>query len=169
MFLLRSTKLRKKLLNYAFTHTEASYYVRELANLISEDPGNLSRELAALEREGLFTSSRKGNLKFYALNTSYPLFKELKDIIFKTGGVEGSLRELVKEFDGIKRAFIYGSYAANREKESSDIDLFIVGSIIENEWIIELNKVGQKLNREINYVYYGEDEFKRKIKEKGGM
>jgi len=143
--------------------------VRELANLISEDAGNLSRELAALEKEGLFTSSKKGNLKFYSLNKSYPLFDELKSIIFKTGGVEGSLRELANSFNGIKTAFIYGSYASKKEKESSDIDLFIVGAINENEWITALNKTGRKLNREINYVYYGEDEFNRKKKEKGGF
>ena len=169
MFLLRSTKLRKRLLNYAFTHTDEKFYVRELACLISEDPGNLSRELSALEKEGLFESSRKGNLKFYSINKTYPLFKELKDIIFKTGGVEGSLRELVLGVTGIKTAFIYGSYARQQEKESSDIDLCIIGKINENEWIAELNKVEKKLNREINYAYYGEAEFKEKVKEKGGF
>ena len=44
MSVLLSTKLRKKLLTYSFTHPDENYYVREL-RLIEEDPGNLSREL----------------------------------------------------------------------------------------------------------------------------
>jgi predicted nucleotidyltransferase len=66
-------------------------------------------------------------------------------------------------------AFIYGSYATSREKEASDIDVFVVGDIVENKWIEELNKLEGKLNREINYVYYDPVEFKQKIKKAGGF
>jgi predicted nucleotidyltransferase len=140
-----------------------------MAGIIAEDPGNLSRELVSLEREGLFNSSKKGSLKIFSLNKSYPLFRELKDMIFKTEGVEGSLREIVNNFRGIEMAFIYGSYATSREKEASDIDVFVVGDIVENKWIEELNKLEGKLNREINYVYYDPVEFKQKIKKAGGF
>jgi len=43
MALLLNTKLRRKLLTYSFTHPDENYYVRELASLIDEDAGNLSR------------------------------------------------------------------------------------------------------------------------------
>jgi predicted transcriptional regulator with HTH domain len=84
MFLLLSSKLRRKLLTYSFTHPGENYYVRELSRLINEDPGNLSRELKKLEDEGLYISAVKGRVKFFSLNKRYPLFKELKKIIFKT-------------------------------------------------------------------------------------
>lgn len=167
MFMFRATRLRKKLLTYSFTHTDAEYYVRELAGYINEDPGNLSRELSALEKEGLYHSSKKGSLKIFSVNKNYPLFNELKEMIFKTEGVEGSLRELVHSFNGIEIAFIYGSYARGTEKESSDIDLFIVGNIVENTWVAALNELERKLNREINYVYYDPVEFKQKQKQVG--
>ena len=54
MLLFLKTKLRKKLLAHAFTHPDRKFYVRELAELIKEDPGNLSRELRKLEEEGLY-------------------------------------------------------------------------------------------------------------------
>ena len=77
------SKLRSKLLSYFFTNPEKSLYVRELGIILNEDPGNLSRELCKLEREGVFISSTKGSVKFYSLNKKYPLFNDLKNIIFK--------------------------------------------------------------------------------------
>src|SRR4030043_2053433 len=92
MSVLLNTKLRKKLLTYSFTHPDEDYYVRELSSLIQEDPGNLSRELRILEEEGLYTSVTRGRVKLYSLNKKYPLFRELKKIIFKTEVWEGAPR-----------------------------------------------------------------------------
>src|SRR3990172_2930410 len=117
MFLLLNSKLRRKLLTYSFTHPDENYYVRELSHLINEDPGNLSRELKRLEDEGLYTSMIKGRVKFFSLNKRYPLYKELKTIMFKTEGVQGSLKDLVRRYEGITLAFLYGSYAKNRERK----------------------------------------------------
>jgi predicted nucleotidyltransferase len=165
MTILFKTKLRKKLLTYTFTHPNEHFYVRELAGLIDEDAGNLSRELRELEKEGLFDSFSKGNVKFYSLNRAYPLFPELKQIVFKTEGVEGSLRALVYKYEGISLAFIYGSYAKNKENKTSDIDLAIVGDIPRNEFTRQIRELELKLNREINFTSYREEEF---IKERKG-
>lgn len=169
MLSLLKSKLRKKLLTYSFTHPDEKYYVRELAMLINEDAGNLSRELRKLEEEGLYLSSQKGREKFYTLNKNYPLFKELKKIIFKTEGIEGSLRSLVEKFNGISIACIYGSYAKNKEKKDSDIDLIIVGKFNQDEFIREINKLESKLNREINCNFYTPTEFDRERKKEGGF
>ncbi len=85
MSVLLRTKLRRKLFSYSFTHPNETHYVRELAMLINEDAGNLSRELRKLEGDGLYHSLSRGKLKFYSLNKDYPLFKELKKIILETG------------------------------------------------------------------------------------
>jgi len=167
--LLLNTKLRKKLLTYSFTHFDENYYVRELAGLINEDPGNLSRELRKLEEEGLYTSFSKGGLKYFSLNKNYPLFDELKKIIFKTEGVEGSLKELVSKYQNIVLAFMYGSYTKNREKRSSDIDLIVVGKIPQDKFTGDIHNLESKLNREINFTFYSEEEFKKERKKEGGF
>jgi predicted transcriptional regulator with HTH domain len=84
MSVLLGTKLRKNLLAYSFNHPDESYYVRELSGLIQEDPGNLSRELRKLEEEGIYRSTTRGNVKFYSLNKSYPLFREVKKIVLNS-------------------------------------------------------------------------------------
>src|SRR4030043_1022494 len=150
MTILMNTKLRRKLLTYSLTHPDENYYVRELSNLINEDPGNLSRELKRLEDEGLYTSMIKGRTKFFSLNKRYPLFKELKKIIFKTEGVQGSLKEAVSRFKGISLAFIYGSYAKDKEKKASDIDMVVVGRSPLDKFTHDIRHLESKLNREIN-------------------
>lgn len=169
MSVLLNTRLRKKLLAYSFTHSDENYYVRELSIFIDEDPGNLSRELRKLEEEGLYTSFVKGNVKFYSLNKRYPLFKELKAIIFKTEGVEGSLKEAVLKHKGIVLAFIYGSYAKSKEKKTSDIDLVVVGRFTRDRFTKDIRNLEERLNREINFTVYTEDEFERERRKEGGF
>ncbi len=169
MFLLLNSKLRRKLLTYSFTHPDENYYVRELSQIINEDPGNLSRELKRLEGEGLYTSVTKGRVKFLSLNKRYPLFKELKKIIFKTEGVQGSLKDLVQKYEGIKSAFLYGSFAKNGGKKTSDIDLVVVGEFPRNSFTRDVRQLESKLNREINFTPYAENEFAKERKKEGGF
>ena len=169
MFLLLKTKLRRKLLTYSFTHPDENYYVRELASFIDEDVGNLSRELRRLEEEGLYHSFTRGRTKFYSLNKDYPLFKELKRIIFKTEGVEGSLKNLISKYKGISLAFIYGSFAKNKEKKMSDIDLILVGAFPQDEFTRQIRGLESKLNREINFTSYGKEEFDKERGKEGGF
>jgi predicted nucleotidyltransferase len=169
MSVLLSTKLRKKLLTYSFTHPDEDYYVRELSGLIEGDPGNLSRELRILEEEGLYTSVTRGRVKLYSLNKRYPLFRELKKIIFKTEGVEGALKEVVGSFKGISLALIYGSYAKNKEKRTSDIDLITVGKFDRNKFTQEIRTLELKLGREINFTVYTQEEFEKEKRKEGGF
>jgi predicted nucleotidyltransferase len=169
MSILFNTKLRKKLLTYSFTHPDEQFYVRELSALIDEDPGNLSRELRKLEEEGLYASTVKGKEKFYSLNKNYPLFLELKTIISKTEGVEGSLKNVVSKYKGISCAFIYGSYAKNKENKTSDIDLVVVGKFPHGEFTRDIRGLESKLSREINFTYYNKEEFAAEKRKNGGF
>ncbi len=161
--------LRRDLLTHAFTHPDQEFYVRELASLIVVDPGNLSRELKKLEAEGLFQSKFRGNQKYYSLNKRYPLFAELKKMVFKTEGVAGSLKDAVNKFSGVSSSFIYGSYAKEKEKTSSDVDLIIVGRVPRAEFTREIRHLESQINREINFTSYTEEEFEKERKKEGGF
>lgn len=80
--LIRSKTLLK-IIDHLFTHAEGVFYVRELATLINDDPGNISRELARLEKDGMVQSEKRGSLKLYRLNPEYALFKELRQLLSK--------------------------------------------------------------------------------------
>jgi len=118
--------------------------------------------LIKLESTGLFLSENKGNLVYYYLNQSYPLFEELKSIIFKTSGAPKMLQNSLEKFNGISHAFIYGSFAKGEEKEDSDIDLLIIGEVNEDKLIEVISKLERRLQREINYAIFGKEDFKKK-------
>ena len=148
-----------------FTNPNKKYYLRELERILSFSVGNIRRELIKLSKIGLFLSENKGNLVYYYLNQSYPLFKELKSIIFKTSGASKMLHNILEKFKGISQAFIYGSFAKGEEREDSDIDLLIIGEVDEDKLIEEIGKLERKLQREINYAIYEKEDFNKKKKE----
>jgi len=165
---ITKSRLRNKILLHFFTNTDDEMYLREMALTLKEDPGNLSKELSKLEKEGIFISQFRGKQKYFFLNKKYPLFNELKSIIFKTIGIKGSLQNIINETSGIVSAFIYGSFATGEENASSDIDLCLIvkDSIFnENNFISKVNKLGKTISREINYVYYSDDEWKKQTNE----
>ncbi|MCX6347204.1 MAG: nucleotidyltransferase domain-containing protein [Actinobacteria bacterium] len=166
-FELTKSKVRRKILSYFFSNTVQELYLREIARLIDEDPGNLSKELSKLEKEQLFISRFRGNQKYYYLNKEYPLFNEIKSVIFKTIGVKGLIQNLVTYSNGIIAAFIYGSYANNTEKSYSDIDLCLIidNNVFKDDaFVIEINKIEKTISRDMEYIYYSEVEWNQKIK-----
>ncbi len=158
--IIKSSSIRK-ILTYFFTNQEKSHYVRELAALLSEDASNLSRALKKLEDEKILLASYRGKEKFFSLNKDYPLFTELRGLLEKTIGVSGALKREISRIEGITQAFIYGSWAKKKPTFGSDIDLFLVGKFDEEELLKTIAKLEKSLGREINYVFFGPEEFRR--------
>ncbi len=160
-FEITKSQLRKKLLAYFFTNQESKLYLREIATVLREDAGNLSKELARLGKEGIFISNLRGNQKYFSLNKKYPLYKELEGIIFKTIGVAGTLKKALQRIDGIRFAFIFGSFAKGKQDGLSDIDLAVIGRIDEKKLLVEIETIEKLLNREINYTLYSFADWER--------
>jgi predicted nucleotidyltransferase len=160
------SKTRKELFRLYFTNPDHEYYLRELERLLDIPVSMIRKELNRLEEDGIFLSRRRGNSTYYFLNKSYPLFDELKSIVFKTIGVQGLLREVLTQTSGIEVAFIYGSFAKHEEGAESDIDLLVIGKPDDSGLLREVRKLEEVLKREINYSIFRKEEFSQKIKEK---
>ena len=160
------SKNKADLLSLFFTNPERSFYIQEIGRILDKKPGTFQRTLNNLISEGILTSEHKGNLRFIKVNKEYPIYNELKNIIFKTVGIQGSIRQILKEIGDIRIAFIYGSYAKSRENILSDVDLLIVGDPNEGNLIKKLDDLEEKLKRQINYKLYNFSDFKKEIKEK---
>lgn len=169
MAVLNLSKTKLNLLAFLFGHADDAYYVRELSTLINEDAGNLSRELRRLEEEGVLRSRAKGRIKLYHLDKTCPIYSELKGILFKTEGAEGSLKKLLMKYKGIDTAFIYGSFAKGSEKNNSDIDLIIIGKFNRDQFTSELRSLESKLHREVNFTAYTKKDFAAERNKTGGF
>jgi predicted nucleotidyltransferase len=160
------TKTRAALLNLFLTNPERSFYMQEIGRILGKKPGTFQRAINNMVSEGVLISEYKANARFFQANKKYPIYKELKSIVFKTVGVQGRIRDALEEIGNVKFAFIYGSYAKARETYVSDIDLVVIGNANEDTLIKVLDSLEDKFQREINYKLYTFKEFKKEIKEK---
>jgi predicted nucleotidyltransferase/predicted transcriptional regulator with HTH domain len=146
------SKARQKLLAYYFTNPTTHHHLRDLAQRLSVDPSNLSKELSRLEREGLFRSEVSGRQKYFRLNREYPLFNEVRSIIGKTIGAVPLLAESLKKIEGIEEAYLYGSFARNQQDAASDVDILVIGKPKSDTLAEIVQKLERQLGREINYT-----------------
>lgn len=163
---LFTSKTRVKLLTLFLLNPEIEMYVRDIARRADENTNAVRRELKNLEEIGLLSSARKGNLKYYTVNKSMSIYAELTNIILKTEAVGRILTENLMKIGDIKAAFIYGSFARGNAGGKSDIDLFIIGHVHEDELIRCIEKLETQLSREINYVLFTPDELAGRIRNK---
>jgi predicted nucleotidyltransferase len=159
------SKNKADLLGLFFTNPERSFYIQEIGRILGKKPGTFQRTLNNLISEGILASEYRGNLRFVRVNKNYPVYNELKNIIFKTVGVKGSIEKVLKEIGDIRIAIIYGSYAKSKENILSDVDLLIVGDPDEGNLIRKLDGLEEKLKRQINYKLYNFGDFKKEVKE----
>jgi len=155
---LRS-KARQRLLAYYFTNPTARVHLRDLAERLSIDPSNLSRELHRLENEGLFRSEVSGRQKYFQLNREYPLFDEVRGIVSKTIGAAPLIAQSLKKIEGIEEAYLYGSFARNQQDAASDIDVLVIGTPRSEGLAETVRKLERHLGREVNYTVLTRKEF----------
>ena len=139
-------------LAYYLTNPTAHHQLRDLAERLSVDPSNLSKELSRLKREGLFRSEVSGRQKYFQLNREYPLFNEVRSIIAKTIGAVPLLAESLKKIEGIEEAYLYGSFARNQQDVASDVDVLVIGNPKSDTLAEIVQKLERHLGREINYT-----------------
>jgi predicted nucleotidyltransferase len=155
---LRS-KARQRLLAYYFTNPAVRLHLRDLAERLSIDPSNLSRELHRLENEGLFRSEVSGRQKYFQLNRKYPLFNEVRSIVSKTIGAVPLITQSLRKIEGVGEAYLYGSFARNQQDAASDIDILVIGNPKGEALADAMQKLERQLGREINYTVLTRQEF----------
>lgn len=151
------------LLRLFYTNPEKSFYMQEIGRILGKKAGVFQRTLNGFVEDGLFLSEYRGHARFFQANARHPLYPELKKIVEKTAGVEGTLRNLFARIKGIKMALLYGSFAKGKERKDSDIDLLLVGNPrTEDQLLKQVPRLEKEFQREINYKLYSDKEYRDK-------
>jgi predicted nucleotidyltransferase len=153
----------RRILALLLLRPEQSFYVREIARLSGVPAGSLHRELKLLAESGLLLREPAGNQVLYRANRDCPVFSELAGFFRKTSGLADVLREaLVPLANGIDVAFVFGSVAQGKERVTSDVDVFVVGSASFTDVVKALAQTHERLGREVNPVVMPRSDFVRK-------
>lgn len=119
-----TSKAKRSILKLFLTNPERRFYTREVARLTAEPLSAVRRELGYLEKAGLLRSHKEGNLKYFEVVKEFPLYPELKKIIYATIGLGDYLSNRLKDSELIELAFIYGSVAKD-EKQGRATSTFL--------------------------------------------
>jgi len=156
-------KSRQAVLALLFDQPERSFYLRELARLITISTGALQHELNQLLKADLVERTRDGNRVIYRANTRHPIFPELQSIVRKTCGIPAQLQACLSPFAGqIAFATIYGSFAKGTDHARSDVDLLIVGDIGLEQAVSAVAPVEARIGREISVRLISASEYRKR-------
>jgi predicted nucleotidyltransferase len=156
-----SSGVRRAILRTFFARPGVVRHVRELARELGRSATIVSQELDRLERAGILTSERIGRTRRYRVDDTSPIATEVRSLVQKTIGIEARVREAIVDLPGVEEAFLYGSYAAGTERATSDLDLFVVGAVDQEQLTERLTDVERELGRDVNVSVYERAEIER--------
>jgi predicted nucleotidyltransferase len=143
-------------------------YGRELVGKVSLSQKSIALALDNLEKEGILTSRKRGNMKFFHLNSKYVGIKDtvtMAEIARKTHFFEKHL-VIANLFRNDERIVgLFGSYAKGTQKKDSDVDLFIIGEKTGENYV----KKAKIYDLNVSIKYFALEEFKELLKNKNPL
>jgi len=161
---LITSKVRLALVTLFVTHPEERFYQTQLIRELGLSSSLIQAELKKLEAIGFLNSSREANTRYFQVNKAFPIYPELKSIIFKTVGLADFLKDSLTEIGEVEVALIYGSVAKNIEDMRSDVDLLVIGDVDMDELHEAVEAAEASIGREINPTVYTRKEWDGRVK-----
>lgn len=150
---LITSKTRIKLLTKFFLNPHARAYLRGLEETFGESSNSVRLELNRFEHAGLLSSAMEGNRKVYTANTKHPLYPDIHNILRKHLGIDHIIEEVTKKLGNIDQVWLSGEFA--KGNDSSSIDLILVGTAIDKEYLEQLrNKAASLISRMIRLTLF---------------
>jgi predicted nucleotidyltransferase len=163
---LLSSKIRAEIFRNLFgIAPDSALYMREIERRTGFAIGTVQTELKKLQRLDIISGVKDGNRVYYRANTAHPLYPEIRALVLKTSGLADVIVNALGNETDIRVAFVFGSFARQEEKASSDVDLMVVGDIGLRKLTGLLMDVSGKIGREINPHVFSEKEFVKRKKD----
>ena len=156
---LITSQSRIRLLNVLLAKPSEMYHVRELFRRTDDEINAVRRELLFLEKRGILSREPRANRVYYSLSKNYPFYFDLLRIGSKMVGLGAAILKNRVKIGKIKYAMCSGRFARRIDKNPTDVDLIIVGTIVLPELAILIRDEEKRLQREINYTVMTEEEF----------
>src|SRR5438094_834899 len=122
----------------------AELHTREVARRTGADVHSVHLALAQLLDAGYLHSRRFGDMRLWSVPTDNPNAHSLALALRPDAPLVGYLRTALAGMPQVRVAFLFGSFAAIRDRPDSDIDLFISGKA---EWD-RISEITQHVERE---------------------
>ena len=141
---------QERLLAELFVFADEPISLSELAKRAGTSLGGAHKEVERLEASGLVTSTTVGRNRLIAADATSPVYPDLRGLLLKTAGPEPRLRSALADIDGIREAFIFGSWADPAQRSPADIDVLVIGDPDVGEVYDAVSAVEADLGRPVN-------------------
>lgn len=141
---LITSQTRIRLLKKFFLNSNTRAHLRGLEAEFGESTNGIRVELNRMESADLLNSTREGNRKIFYANRKHPLFNEIHNIIIKDTGIDRVIEKVVHRIGNLISVYLVGDLA--RGRDTNTIDLILVGSDIDGEYLERKVKQAEKIS-----------------------
>lgn len=166
--ILRS-ELQARILALVFLNPEVEWTGPDLQQRLQVAEPTFRHEIRRLRDAGLVVSRSLGRTNLYTAAVESPLYEPLRELVERTLGVEVALSRVLADVPGVEFAAIYGSWAAERLRPTSDIDVLVIGDVSFDAVADAVREVEQLAGREVGLTVYTRDEFEQQVRSGGGF
>jgi DNA-binding transcriptional ArsR family regulator len=126
----------------------------EIAERTRTPHPSVYREIQRAEQAGLVTTRKVGNTRLVRADTESPYYAGLAQVLTRAFGVPVILAEVLSPIQGIREAYVYGSWAArhqgsNGPRPVADIDVLILGDPERDQLYAALGDAETRLGRPV--------------------
>ncbi len=151
--LLRS-RAQGDIIAWIMLHPEQTFSLTEIATAVGVSASTVMREVDRLAQSGLVREVRRGNIRLVQAGTENAVFAPLAQLMAVTFGPVPVLQDDLAPIEGIREAYVYGSWAARYAEQPGpvpgDIDVLVVGTVDPDVLDDVAARAGKRLGREVN-------------------
>ncbi|MPZ70903.1 MAG: helix-turn-helix domain-containing protein [Actinobacteria bacterium] len=159
------SELQANLLAVVLSPDAEPVSIAELARILRAPHPTVHREVERLERAGLVTTRRLGNIRLVEANKESPYTPELRSLVTRAFGVPAILRRELEAVEGIEAAAVFGSWADRATGGSGpvprDIDLLVIGDADLDDVYAAVSRAEEVLRLPVDVVKMRRSEWKR--------
>lgn len=144
---------------------ERGFTSSQLETAVGASHDSLYRALQRGVGAGLVTRERIGKQYVYRIDSSSPIFGEVKTLLSKLFGPADALRRALASVGPpeVEAAFLFGSAARAQDSLTSDLDVFVVGEASRFVLARQLAEAERELGREVNAMAYPRLDVERRL------
>jgi DNA-binding transcriptional ArsR family regulator len=151
--LLRSDA-QGELLALLFLRPDEEFSLSEIARRVGVSLPTVHAEIGRLVASGLILERRLGQARLVRANPEHILARPLTELLELTYGPVAVLPQVLADLNGVREAYVYGSWAARRLGEPGpaprDLDVVVIGSPTRAQLVEASLVAGRRLHREVN-------------------
>lgn len=145
-------------------------HLRGLQRATGLAPRSLQTELARLQQLGVVHREVSERQVRYRVNEQSPRWRLVRELVRELAEPTDVVRDALSDVSGVEAAFVFGSMARGTQRESSDIDVFVLRDDLDEERFARRTiDAGMLLRREINPVVMRAEELRERVSKESGF